>query len=176
MQYRWTMAPGAARSGGTDDDGNDPNGSSTGVLHYGVALAKAVGMPSHILSHARGVADMLEREQHVRIEAAAAAGDDGGEGGAGGGGGGGGGGGSSARVMREVYSLVHRLGCVMRQSGVDVESRSTGGAGSQQEAEGGDGGGGGAVAQSAVVDAATLAGVLPLLRELKGEAERLCFR
>jgi hypothetical protein len=167
MHYRWRLAP-AAPGGGDPGPGGAP--------HYGVLLAKAVGMPAPVLSAARAVAEMLEAERAARVAAAEA---------------GGGGGGGGGRALREVYSLVHRLGCVARQAGAGVapgaggsNSGDVSGAATAAASGGGDnsgaaaGSGRGAAAGEAAgveIDPAALEAVLPLLRELKAEAERLCF-
>jgi hypothetical protein len=164
MRYRWRLAPAAPVGGPGDCSGATPQ--------YGVLLAQALGMPAPVLARARTVAEALEAERRARVAAVEGGGDgDGGGGGAGGGIGGG-------HALREVYHLVHRLGCVARKAGAGA----AGGGGSG----GGGGGGGGsgdaesgrAAVECATVqlDAAALAAALPLLRELKGEAERLCFR
>lgn len=163
----WKLVPG-------DPDDSSGDADAGALRHYGIALAAAVGMPQHILARARAVAELLESEQAARDAEAAADADGGGGGGDGGGGGG----------LRDVYSLVHRLGCVAREAGVkriiggggggDLESSGDqGGSGGEMEEEEGAGGSGGA--QRVEFDAAALEAVLPLLRELKAEAERLCL-
>ncbi|KAI8469891.1 MAG: muts domain V-domain-containing protein [Monoraphidium minutum] len=149
----WRMQARAPRPrlpgrGGEDGDGG---GGAGAPLHYGIALARALGMPAPVLRRAAAVAEGLDAEQRAR---------GGGDGDSGGDGGGDGG------ALRQVYSLVHRLGCVARQAA---------------GADGGGGGGGGGGepgapgAAAAAAAAAGAAAALPLLRELKAEAERLCF-
>jgi hypothetical protein len=167
MRYRWKMAP---SSSGSSSGGGGSRDGGGGVVHYGIGLARAVGMPRRILERAQAVAELLESEQRARADGA-------GEGGEGGGGGG-------AAVMREVYSLVHKLGCVARECGASAAGRrggsGDGDAGGEkdqlQQHEGDLGPGEAAEDTGTQPDAAAVAAVMPLLVELKAQAERLCFR
>ena len=53
----------AAASHGIEAAGNDLQ-----PLHYGVLLAKSVGMPAHIADRARQIAEALEADQQQRVE------------------------------------------------------------------------------------------------------------
>ncbi|KIZ06394.1 DNA mismatch repair protein MSH4 [Monoraphidium neglectum] len=160
LHYRWSMVS-------ADDAGGGGGSDSDAATHYGIALARALGMPEPLLRRAAAVSGMLESENRARAAAAEASGAGEGEGVRGSGGAGKGGG---ARALRQVYSLVHRLGCVARHAA----AAGRGGEGPGRGAGGGGGGGGDAEGAAAFGEAA-VAAALPLLRELKAEAERLCF-
>ena len=172
LAYSWRLVPG-------DDGGGEGGQEEGGVLrHYGIALAREMGMPEALLARAAAVAGALEAEERARVRPRPG-------GGSGDDGAGDGGDADDAAALRAVYSLVHRLACVARQVGVTAaagrgDGDAAAAAGQQEQGSGGGGGGaeGAAAAEEAAaaeVDPEALAAALPLLRELQAEAERLCF-
>ncbi|KAF8065536.1 wdr82 [Scenedesmus sp. PABB004] len=151
IRYAWTVAPAAAAGG-------DAGGGAGGV-HYGVLLARAAGLPDGVTRRALEVAEALEAQAQRQRAAQQQS-----SGGAGGGG-----------VLRQAYSLVHKLGCVARQAAAGGALAAGGGGG---DAPGSDGGGGIAwpgFAGGGDADAgrAALQRCLPPLAALKAQAERL---
>ena len=69
LKYKWNLGP-SPGSSSSSGPGAGIGGAGTGVqpLHYGVLLAKSVGMPAHITDRARQIAEALEADQQQRVE------------------------------------------------------------------------------------------------------------
>lgn len=94
LSYKWTVIA-------ADEDSQQPD---TGSAHYGVVLARMAGLPSHIIAKATQVAQQLhhkqlmQQQQRKLLEMQE---------------------GSQRQQLRQVYSLVHKLGCVARKAAAD---------------------------------------------------------
>ncbi|KAF6261419.1 muts domain V-domain-containing protein [Scenedesmus sp. NREL 46B-D3] len=138
IHYTRTIAPAAAAAADAQD--------GSACSHYGIRLARTAGLPEHITDRALQVAQRLEaKQQQQRLQQQQAQP-------------------VSERCLGQVYSLVHKLGCVARQAAAEGLLPDAAGAADTNGMEG------------AVAVAAALKRCVPLLVGLKHEAEKLVLQ
>uniref|UniRef100_A0A383WQ55 DNA mismatch repair proteins mutS family domain-containing protein n=1 Tax=Tetradesmus obliquus TaxID=3088 RepID=A0A383WQ55_TETOB len=119
--------------------------------HYGILLARTAGLPQHITERAMQVAQQLEakqQQQHLRQQQGQP---------------------RSERCLGQVYSLIHKLGCVARQAAAEGLLPDTAAAADTASAPAGG-------VEAAVAAAAALQRCQPLLAGLKQQAEKLLLQ
>jgi hypothetical protein len=150
IDFKWTIAPQLPSASAAAADASAAVGISS---HYGILLGRMAGLPAAITDAALQIAERLEAKQRQRQ--AQQQGD------------------SSMQRLRQVYSLVHKLGCVAREAAaqgllpVDAAGRPVG------DADAGVGGAGGGDGGSSSWQQVQLSRSMQMVRQLKQEADKL---
>jgi hypothetical protein len=71
LKYNWNLAPASSPSSSSSTGAglnDEAAAAALQPLHYGVLLAKCVGMPAHITDRAQQIAEALEADQQHRVK------------------------------------------------------------------------------------------------------------
>lgn len=156
IDFKWSIAAQlphntASSATGSAEDATNAAAEALAVAgrHYGILLGKMAGLPASITDAAVQIARRLDAKQKARQQQQEGDG--------------------NMQRLRQVYSLVHKLGCVAREAAAQG-LLPTDAAGQPLGGEGGGGCGGADGSSSKQVE---LSRCMQLVRVLKQDAEKL---